>query len=123
VLLLPLVFVALLLAAAGVGTLLAALNVRYRDFRYVIPFLLQLWMFATPAVYMELPRGQEGGGWLALLLGLNPLTGLIATFRACALGLPVPWADFTLGAAASVLAFLAGCLYFRKVEDGFADVI
>ena len=122
VLLLPVVFAALLLAALGVGTLLAALNVRYRDFRYVIPFLLQVWMFATPAVYMQLPPSADDS-WLALALALNPLTGLIATFRACALGLPVPWGPFGLGASAAVVMFLVGCLYFRKVEDSFADVI
>jgi lipopolysaccharide transport system permease protein len=124
VLLLPLVFAALLLAALGVGALLAALNVRYRDFRYVIPFLLQLWMFATPAVYMQLPQGEAAPtNWVALALRLNPLTGLIDAFRACALGLPVPWLDLGVGVAASVVVFLIGCLYFRKVEDGFADVI
>jgi lipopolysaccharide transport system permease protein len=122
VLLLPAVFAALLLTALGVGTLLAALNVRYRDFRYVIPFLLQVWMFATPAVYMQLPERAEGGA-LALLLSLNPLTGPIAAFRACALGRPLPWAELGAGTAAAVAAFLVGCLYFRKVEDGFADVI
>ncbi len=59
VLLMPLIFGIILLAAVGVGTLLAALNVSYRDFRYVVPFMIQLWMFATPTIYLQ---RAEGGG-------------------------------------------------------------
>src|SRR6202035_339027 len=66
VLLAPLFVALILLAALGVGTLLAALNVAYRDFRYVIPFLLQLWMFATPTVYMQ-PKGAPSD-WAGALL-------------------------------------------------------
>ena len=119
-LLVPVIFAVLLLAAAGVGTLLAGLNVFYRDFRYVIPFLLQVWMFATPTVYMQ--PGAGGGGPRALL-AINPLTALIGSFRAAALGQPVAPGPLLLSAAAAALIFLAGCLYFRKAEDSFADVI
>jgi lipopolysaccharide transport system permease protein len=122
-LLLPVVFLPLLLAALGMGTLLAALNVRYRDFRYVIPFLLQLWMFATPSVYMDVSKLEATGSWLPWLIAANPLNGVIASFRAAALDLPMPWTQLGIGAAASGVVFLAGCLYFRKVEDSFADVI
>lgn len=108
-------------AAAGFGTLLAALNVKYRDFRYVIPFLCQFWMFATPTVYMQPPA--ESPDTLHALLNLNPMTGLIATFRAVCLGLPIPWAQFALSAAVVTIVFVAGCLYFRKAESEFADVI
>ena len=121
-LLVPVIFAAILLAALGIGTVLAALNVAYRDFRYVIPFLVQLWMFATPTVYMQ-PKG-ESGGWVRLLLTLNPMTSLIAAFRASALGGPIPpWSQLGIATAAVVLVFLLGCLYFRRVEDGFADII
>jgi lipopolysaccharide transport system permease protein len=119
-LLLPVIFAVLVLAAAGVGTLLASLNVAYRDFRYVIPFMIQIWMFATPTVYME-PKA--GGGSLHTLLMLNPLTALIGSFRAAALGQPLAWGPLLLSAGAAALIFLAGCFYFRKVEDSFADVI
>ena len=57
----PLIYAAIVLAALGVGTLLSALNVSYRDFRYVIPFLVQVWMFATPTVYMQLGAVAAGG--------------------------------------------------------------
>jgi lipopolysaccharide transport system permease protein len=120
----PLVFGVIVLAAAGTGTLLAALNVAYRDFRYVIPFLLQVWMFATPTVYMQ-PAAEagEGAGIVQTLLALNPMTGLVAAFRAAAFGLPLPWGQLAISATVAVAAFLLGCLYFRKVEDTFADVI
>jgi lipopolysaccharide transport system permease protein len=119
-LLIPVVFAVLLMAAVGVGSLLAALNVSYRDFRYVIPFLVQVWMFATPTVYMQ---PQAGGGGLHAWLALNPLTALIETFRAAALGGPVPWASFGISAAGALGMLLVGCVYFRKVEDHLADII
>jgi lipopolysaccharide transport system permease protein len=120
-LLAPLIFGLILLAALGIGTLLAALNVAYRDIRYVIPFLVQLGMFATPTVYMQ-PKA-DSAGWVHVLLLLNPMTVLIAAFRASTLGGPMPWGELGIAATAVVVAFLLGCLYFRKVEDGFADII
>ncbi len=107
--------------AAGLGTLLAALNVTYRDFRYVIPFFIQIGMFATPTIYSR-PTGAEGEAvhWLLIL---NPMNGLVDTFRAAAVGGTVPWAGFGVGAAVAVVALFVGCLYFRKVEDRFADII
>jgi lipopolysaccharide transport system permease protein len=121
ILLAPVVFGLITLAALGIGTLLSALNVAYRDFRYVIPFLVQLWMFATPTVYMQ-PKAAPAG-WIPLLLALNPLTSLIAAFRASVLGRPIPCDQLAIASAAVMLLFLLGCLYFRKVEDGFADII
>lgn len=120
-LLLPVFFAAILSAALGLGTLLAALNVSYRDFRYVIPFLIQLGMFATPAVYMG-PR-QDNGSWVDIVLLLNPMNGLIAAFRGAALGTPIAWGPALIGTGISVALFFLGCLYYRKVEDNFADII
>lgn len=117
----PLIIAIVGLAAVGLGTLLAALNVAYRDVRYVIPFLIQVGMFATPAIYLQ-PTGREGTA-MQWLLTLNPMNGLVSAFRASLLGGPIPWGDVGVAAALSVGLFLAGCLYFRKVEDGFADVI
>jgi lipopolysaccharide transport system permease protein len=123
-LLAPLMMALILLAAVGVGTLLAALNVAYRDFRYVIPFLTQFWMFATPTVYMQ-PDG-ETTGIVPFFLALNPMTSLVAAFRSSVLGEavgPIAWGQVVVAAGLSLLAFLVGCLYFRRVEDSFADVI
>lgn len=121
--LMPLAFGLIALAGLGVGTLFAALNVAYRDVRYVIPFLIQLWMFATPAVYMQ-PGGVEGGqSRFAYLLAMNPLNALIGTFRASVLGGPIPWGELTTAAPAVVLGFVVGCLYFEYLEDRFADIL
>jgi lipopolysaccharide transport system permease protein len=120
-LLAPAIVASIALAAVGLGTLLAALNVAFRDFKHVIPFLLQLGLFATPAVY--LPPRAAPGGWLGALLALNPMNALVSAFRASMLGGPMPWTSFGAASAASVAMFLAGCTYFRRVEDGFADVI
>jgi lipopolysaccharide transport system permease protein len=124
-LLLPLLFVLLILSAAGIGALLAALNVAYRDFRYIIPFMVQLWMYATPTIYFESSalRAEGQYAWVKQLLQLNPMTGLIASFRASFLDEPMDWPMLGVSAVSSVIFFLLGCFYFRRVEDSFADVI
>jgi lipopolysaccharide transport system permease protein len=149
-LLTPAIFGAILVAAMGVGTLLAALNVAYRDFRYVIPFLVQIWMFATPSVYMEIadepaaaarasvssatppatpalsppaPVKRSDSGLVRTALALNPMTGLISAFRASVLGGTIPWGKLGASVTCAVLVFMAGCFYFRRVEDSFADII
>jgi lipopolysaccharide transport system permease protein len=109
------------LAGVGLGTGLAALNVRYRDFRYVIPFLVQFWMFATPTVYMQPP--EDATGVMSVLIWANPLAGLIAGFRAACLGLPIPWAQLAVATAVVVAVTAVSLVYFRKVEDNFADLI
>lgn len=123
-LLAPVIVLLILLAATGMGALLAALNVAYRDFRYVIPFLIQLWMFATPTIYMDVfADGGERSALVEFLLTANPLTGLIAAFRASLLGTPMPWDLLGLSAAVALGLCFLGCLYFRKVEHRFADII
>jgi lipopolysaccharide transport system permease protein len=119
--LVPLVFSFLLLAGLGVGTLLAALNVLYRDFRYVIPFLVQAWMFATPTIYLQ--PGRTSSPWMQAALEINPLTGLIGAFRAATLGGPFPWLQFSLAAVLACGLFVFGCIYYRRVEDIFPDII
>ena len=121
-LLAPLFVLLMLLLALGVGTFLAALNVSYRDFKYVIPFLVQLWMYATPTIYAQ-PDPNSLGGGVRILLAVNPMTSLVAGFRAAVLGGPIDWPQVGIAAAVSVAAFVGGCLYFRRVEDSFADLI
>jgi lipopolysaccharide transport system permease protein len=121
ILLLPVIFLIIALLAAGVGTLLAALNVAYRDFRYVIPFLVQLWLFATPSVYMPIDKAMHGHA--GPLLSINPMTWLIAAFRAACVGGPIPYGQLAIAAAVSVVTFVGGCLFFRRLERNFADVI
>lgn len=124
VLLVPLALSLILLTALGVGTLLAALNVAYRDFRYVLPFLIQAWLFATPSIYMT-TSAQEGEipPQIRWLLDANPMTGLIAFFRAAVLDRPLPWTDLGISAVVGVALFFLGCLYFKRMEDSFADTI
>ncbi len=121
ILLLPVLTVALVLAALGIGILLSALTVAYRDFRYVVPFMVQLWMFATPTIYLQ---GNDivGPRWQPLL-PLNPAYGLIANFRVAVLGGDFDWYALAVSSVVTLLLFGAGCLYFRRVERGFADII
>jgi lipopolysaccharide transport system permease protein len=119
----PLVAAGLVVAALGVGTLLSGLTVAYRDFRYVVSFGTQLWMFATPCIY--LPPEKAFGPTARALLPLNPAYGLIVNFRAAVLGGPggLDLYSLAVSAAVGLLLLLVGCWYFRRVERGFADVI
>ncbi len=121
VLLVPILGLVLMLFGAGMGTLLAALNVAYRDFRYVVPFMVQLWMFATPTIYME-PYA-NGTGRLDYILAANPLVPIIATFRSAVLGGPIGWVPLAAGTGICLMTFVGGCIYFRHVEDSFSDII
>ena len=158
ILLVPLVLALAVLAAVGVGALLAALNVAYRDFKYTIPFLVQIWMFATPSIYMNVeaheaaavetqataaasPAADADGAvpahsgvgrgpgntmvpsWVKTVLRLNPMTDLISFFRAAVLGGPLPWARLGTSVAVILAFFVAGLMYFRRVESTFADII
>lgn len=119
ILLVPILFLLTMGTALGVGTWLSALNVQYRDVRYVIPFMIQLWMFATPIVYplSLVPERYR------LLVALNPMAGIIEGYRAALLGRPFQWSALAMSAVLCVLLLLAGAFYFRRVEKTFADVI
>ena len=115
----PFLALAVVFTALGVGTLLSALNVAYRDFRYVIPFLVQLWLFATPVVY---PASLVPERWQWLFY-LNPMAGLIEGFRSVFLGKAFDVPALAISMAVAVAVFLAGVFYFEKVERRFADII
>jgi lipopolysaccharide transport system permease protein len=117
----PFLILGLGLAAMGMGTLLAALTVAFRDFRYVIPFLVQLWMFATPGVYMY-TSDMLNPRW-SYVLPLNPAQGLIANFRAAALGRDFDPYSLIVSGIVSLIFLVIGCLYFQRVERSFADII
>ncbi len=118
--LLPLAVLMLAVAAAGVGILLSALIVSHRDFKYVLTFGVQLWMFATPSVYLP---AESLGPTAQTYLPLNPAYGLVLAFRQAALGGPLDWYAFGVSSAVGVALAVAGVLYFRRVERGFADAI
>ena len=107
------------LTALGVGTFLSALNVAYRDFRYVLPFLVQFWLFATPVVY---PASLVPPAWQWALY-LNPMAGVIEGFRSAFLGKPFDVPGMSVSLVVAFLLFCAGIAYFQKVERRFADII
>ena len=118
---LPFITLLLIVAAMGIGTLLSALTATYRDFRHLVPFMIQLWMFATPAIYLPSSDSvMERWQWW---LPLNPVQGLILNFRAAALGLDLDYYALAVSGTISVLLAFIGGVYFRRVERSFADVI
>jgi lipopolysaccharide transport system permease protein len=117
---LPLFLVLALASATGVGLWLSALNVEYRDIRYVVPFLTTFWMYATPIAYSSelIP---EKWRWL---FSLNPMTGVVEGFRWALLGksaLDMP--SLLISAVAVGMIFVTGLYYFKRMESNFADVI
>ena len=117
--LLPLFLLLALVTALGVGLWFAALNVKYRDVRYLIPFLTQFWLFATPVVY---PSSLLEQPWRTLY-GLNPMVGVVEGFRWALLGDRPPELMILVSAIVSVLLLVSGVYYFRRTEDTFADLI
>jgi lipopolysaccharide transport system permease protein len=108
------------LLALGIGLWLSALNVKYRDIRYAIPFLVQLWMFASPVIY---PASMLKGK-LRYLLMLNPLTGIIENFRVSLFNKnSFDWKLLGISAAVTLLVLLYSAYSFRRMEREFADII
>lgn len=114
----PLLVLLTAVAALGIGLLLAALTVTYRDFRYVIPFMIQLWLFCTPVVY-PVSMVPERWQWL---LALNPMGGIVTAFRAALVGTPMNWNHLAISAAVAAGLLVLGAAYFRRVERRFADI-
>lgn len=108
------------LAAVGVGLWLSALNVEFRDVRYVIPFLTQFWLFITPIAY---PSSIVPAGWKRMVLGLNPMSGVVEGFRWCVLGTPAPGRVIVLSLATILVLLVGGLFYFRRMEKTFADLV
>lgn len=114
----PVLVALTVMAAIGIGVTLAALTVSYRDFKFVIPFMVQAWMYVSPVVYPVtlVPARYR---WL---MGLNPMAGIIGAYRSAILG--TPWDLVTLGVSIAVTigVFVFGLFYFRKTERRFADI-
>src|SRR6266545_533711 len=117
--LLPLFLLLALITALGVGLWLSALNVEYRDVRYTIPFLTQFWLFATPVAY---PSSLLGEPWRTLY-GLNPMVGIIESFRWALLGSTPPGPMLAASFVMAVVVLVSGAFYFRRMERSFADVV
>ena len=115
--LVPLLFIATMLAL-GVGMWMSALNVKYRDIRYALPFLMQLWMFVSPIIY---PASLlKNWRWV---LAINPLTGIIEGFRSALLGKPFGWSSIAVSTVITVATLMFAIYSFRRMEKRFADIV
>lgn len=118
-LIMPLLLIITFMAAVGGGLFLAAVNVKYRDVRYALPFFIQILLFVTPVIYPASIAGKYS--WI---LAMNPMTGVIQTARAALLGTTaVNWALIAVSFVATAVLLIVGILFFKKVERYFADVI
>jgi len=116
---LPAFLILVLITALGVGLWLSAINVQYRDVRYAVPFLIQLWLFASPVVYSStlLPEKYR------IIYGLNPMAGVIEGFRWALLGTTPPGSLLAVSVMIVVVILISGAYYFRRMEKTFADVV
>lgn len=119
ILTLPLFLILALVTALGVGLWLSALNVEYRDVRFVIPFLVQFWLFATPVAY---PSSMLPEPWRTVY-GINPMAGVVEGFRWALLGTDPPGPMIAVSVTVSILLLISGAYYFRRMERTFADIV
>jgi lipopolysaccharide transport system permease protein len=120
VFLLPFLVLLALAAALAVGIWLSALNVKYRDVRYTIPFLAQVWLYATPIAY---PLSMVHGN-LKVIFSLNPMTGVIEGFRSALLRTgSIDVLPLAISSCVTVVGLVSGLYYFRRMEQTFADVV
>jgi lipopolysaccharide transport system permease protein len=116
----PLFLLLALVTSLGVGLWLSALNVQYRDVRYIVPFIIQVWMFSTPIVY---PSSLLSEPWRTLY-GLNPMVGVVEGFRWALLGVNTsPGPMIAASSLMALIIFVSGAFYFRHMEKTFADVV
>ena len=118
-LMLPVLLVLTSLLATGVGMWMSALNVKYRDVRYALPFLVQLGMFASPIIY-PLSLVPEKWRWL---MALNPLAGQIEAYRSAFFGKPFDWLSLGVSAVLTFAVLVYSAYNFRRMEKSFADII
>ena len=116
---LPLFILLAFFCAFGVGLYLTAVNVKYRDFRYIIPFIIQFGLFITPIGFSSSAIAEKWRIWYSL----NPMVGVIDGFRWCILGDPMNWQSFFVSIAITGIFLWLGIHYFRKMEKSFADNI
>lgn len=116
---LPLVLILLVVFTLGVGQLLAALSVNYRDIKHALPFVVQLWFFASPVVY-PISMVPENYRWV---VSLNPIAGIVETSRALIAGRAIPWEALAVSCGVTIAVFILGLWYFQRTERRFADVI
>ena len=119
ILFLPVLILLTALFSLGVGTWMSALNVKYRDVRFALPFLIQLWLFVSSVI---LPSTSVPQKWRWLLM-LNPMSGIIEGYRAALFGLPFDWPALGIASALTIVVLLYAIYAFGRVERSFADII
>jgi lipopolysaccharide transport system permease protein len=123
VIFLPLFVLLAFLISFGVGLFVTALNVRFRDFRYIIPFVIQFGIYVTPVGYSSAVIAQKYSDRTRFWFSLNPMVGVIDGFRWCIIGEPMYWPGFFLSLGVMLFFLWLGIWYFRKTEKSFADLI
>lgn len=127
ILLLPLFLLLALVTSMGTGLYIAALNVKYRDFRYVVPFIVQFGLYASPIAFSsnDIYSNEHIPQFFKILYSLNPMVGVIDGFRWCVFGgnISLNITGFIISIAISILFLFFGVWYFRRMEKSFADVI
>ena len=119
ILMLPPLIVLVTILALGAGMFFSGLTVKYRDIRYALPFVVQIWMFATPVIF---PSSMVPAKW-RWALALNPLTGVIEGFRAALFGKPFGWGALAISAFMAIALLVYAAYSFRRLERTFADTI
>jgi lipopolysaccharide transport system permease protein len=119
---LPLLVLLAMVTSLGMALWLSALNVLYRDVQYIIPFMIQLWMFLSPVMYPT-TKIATYPDWVQIIYNLNPMTGVIGGFRWALFGQQAPSGMFWLSAVMVIVLFIGGLYYFRRMERLFADVV
>jgi lipopolysaccharide transport system permease protein len=119
ILLAPVFVLLAIVLTVGIGTFASALNVRFRDIKFALPFALQVWMFASPVFYpLEILSAKA-----RTVMMFNPMAGILSGFRSALLGQPFDWELIGVGAGITLLILAASLLIFKRMEDDFADVI
>ena len=116
---LPVVILLTALFALGIGTWMSALNVKYRDVRFALPFLIQLWLFVSSVI---LPSSSVGPKW-RWLLRLNPMSGIIEGYRAALFGMPFDWPAIGIASVLTLIVLIYSAYSFSRAERSFADII
>ena len=116
---LPFLVLLMMSIPAGLGMWLSALAIRFRDVKFAMPFMIRMLIYSAPVLYTASSIPEQYRFWYSL----NPIVAVIEGFRACLLGLPMPWEYILPGSVVAIVILFAGALYFRKMEHVFVDVI
>lgn len=116
---LPLLVLLMMIVPTGVGLWLSALAIRYRDVKFAMPFIIRMLIYSAPILYPASAIPEQ----YRFLFSLNPIVAVVEGYRACLLGMPMPWGVMLPGSLVGVFVLIFGSIYFRRMERVFVDVI